>query len=610
MGLGTSSPQPGRQRATAVDMTREELLALLHARRQTNRDQFDRIVFAGLLEGKWAGSRVALEKADASEALGLLKTWVVQAPVGSSLADLRLALVRPHLRELVAALGGAPDHFTSDALGLKVGSPIGPVMRLPEWKRRKFALLADAMLIAPAELTEWQQHEPALATLFGILALADETVSPERAASLNALSDWVSQTAPARLPANLLSVLQHSAFAVSYLTADSKHRAKRAIVAQAMSMLEGVAQVGGAGLQAAPDGNKPRLTVIGELLLPNHAMFRCYAESLRGLCDRFHVTLVTDETTACPEHAPLAHATVYFPTRQQDVCALAQLVRDTRPDIVFYPSVGMCFWTFALSMLRLAPLQLASVGHPAPVCSPAIDGTVMYDRFNARPDEGYGHVYGFSRQALPQVPQHTSIAAVRGHSAEKTIAVIAASNKLNPAFLQAVEDILSQSPARTRLKFFPNLEGAAHLQYEHELLARFPSACVVPSRDYRAYLAELSGCDLVLQSFPFGGTNTTMDALSAGLPMVCLDGDDIAAQVDPLLLREGGLAELCANSPAEYRNIALSLLRDDAFLGRMAELASRAPGRLSVAASRGSISMADAIVCAWNDLQAAAPLSP
>ena len=49
---------------------------------------------------------------------------------------------------------------------------------------------------------------------------------------------------------------------------------------------------------------------------------------------------------------------------------------------------------------------------------------------------------------------------------------------------------------------------------------------------YPEYMESLSKCDLALFSFPFGGTNSTIDALILGLPMVSMLGKEPHAMSD------------------------------------------------------------------------------
>jgi predicted O-linked N-acetylglucosamine transferase (SPINDLY family) len=132
------------------------------------------------------------------------------------------------------------------------------------------------------------------------------------------------------------------------------------------------------------------------------------------------------------------------------------------------------------------------------------------------------------------------------------------------------------------------------------LKAQFPLAYVHPTMNYSEYMGLLSKAAVILQSFPFGGTNTAMDALALGIPLVCLDGDDLAAKVDPLLLRRAGLAELCASSPADYLAITTRLLNSSQERDRIREVAKAGLATLKAQDPLGQTTMADAVLRAWQ----------
>jgi hypothetical protein len=564
---------------------------------RSSSDRFHRFVFEGLVSGRWLRQAPRLADAERAELIQQLRNWVAQASIGDPFGQLRMLAVRRPIRSLVACLDCSPAEFIAGALKITGPAPYASVTAWPHWKQRKLALLADATWVTPAALQQWADSDLQTAALFAIVALDDEPMQAERAASLNHLAEWVASLPPVDFFPGMLQQLQMSAFAVTYLTTPAKHRAKRAIVAQAAHMVRHIAAPRPASL---PAGAKPRLTVVSELFFPQHAMYRCYAEAIAGLQTHFHVTLLADLPTRCAEHAAIADEVSYFPAAERDVAVLAQLVSASRPDVILYPSVGMCFWTFTLSLLRLAPLQLASVGHPSPVCSDTIDGTVVFDQLLPDPTEGYGTLVTYGHQPLPVPPAGSPATAPQQRGAAPVIGINAAFMKLNADFLDAVDQIHAAAPQGTTLRFFPNLRGGAKAEFELRLRQRFADALVFEATGYADYMRDLGECDLVLQSFPFGGTNTTMDALSVGVPILCYQGCDLSALVDPLLLKNAGLAELCTTSRAQYCETAVRLLHDPVALAELAVRVAQACDGLAVAANTGGTSMADGIHAAWS----------
>ncbi|AFY71278.1 Tetratricopeptide TPR_2 repeat-containing protein [Thalassoporum mexicanum PCC 7367] len=72
----------------------------------------------------------------------------------------------------------------------------------------------------------------------------------------------------------------------------------------------------------------------------------------------------------------------------------------------------------------------------------------------------------------------------------------------------------------------------------------------------------LQQADIYLDSFPYGGANSTIDPLEVGLPTVAMDGECLRNQQGAALLRQLGLDGLIVNNEAEYIDRAVQLATD------------------------------------------------
>jgi hypothetical protein len=578
----------------------EPRIEFIHsARRLSGREEFHKHLFESMLGGRWRQQAVALPPADEAVLLELLTRWIREAQVKDDLGVLRLLAVRGVVRNLVQATATAYRDFLKEALAASEAELLQP-QSMPGWKQLKLAALGDASLLSAAALAEWDGHDPVHARLAAIASLDACPLDAEVARRSGDIGRWLLSVPTVKMPLRYLEQLQSSAFFVSYLADPDRHEFKKAIVRQAGAMLHGLPLPVLQGA-AAPAGGKPRLTVVGELLFPQHAMFRCYADQLAGLMEHFNVTLLADQPTRCAEHARISHAQLYFPAHERDPVRLAQLVASTTPDVILYPSVGMSYWTFVLSMLRLAPLQLMSVGHPAPSCSDQVDATLVYHELGVTPMPEYGRLIAYDAQALPAPPPGGWQGAAPATGAGLAIAINAARIKLTPQFLALVAEALASAPQEVQVHFFPNTSGVELLALRRELGQQFPHAQVHAAAAYADYMAQLSQAAVILQSFPFGGTNTAMDALALGIPLVCLDGGDLASKVDPLLLAHAGLAELRAATPAEYRELLQRFLACGDERGRIGALAKAGFSTLAAQDAGGQLTLAGAVMRAWQE---------
>lgn len=152
--------------------------------------------------------------------------------------------------------------------------------------------------------------------------------------------------------------------------------------------------------------------------------------------------------------------------------------------------------------------------------------------------------------------------------------------KLSPRLLAAWRELFRRLP-RARLAFSP-LSPAAIPAYERMLDANGidpAHALFIPQggsdeRNQARYLHV----DAVLDTFPYSGTNGTLEALAQGVPVVTLAGTRACERSTLTILSHAGLEELVAPSPEAYVDLAVRLATDAAFMAAMrAAIGERVP---------------------------------
>jgi predicted O-linked N-acetylglucosamine transferase (SPINDLY family) len=140
-------------------------------------------------------------------------------------------------------------------------------------------------------------------------------------------------------------------------------------------------------------------------------------------------------------------------------------------------------------------------------------------------------------------------------------------NKISTSTLDAWITLLGRLPeAQLLLKGIPFVQEEARASF----LARFRERGIAAERielvaslpSHVAHLALHDRIDIALDTFPYGGTTTTCEALWMGVPVITLCGDRHAARVGASLLHQVGLTDLIAHSTEEYVEIAAALAED------------------------------------------------
>lgn len=153
--------------------------------------------------------------------------------------------------------------------------------------------------------------------------------------------------------------------------------------------------------------------------------------------------------------------------------------------------------------------------------------------------------------------------------------------KLSPRLLAVWRELFARLP-RARLAFSP-LSAAAAPAYERLLDANGidpAHAIFIPQggseeRNQARYLHV----DVVLDTFPYSGTNGTLEALSQCVPVVALAGQRACERSSLTILTHAGLPELVAPTPEAYVELAVRLATDEAFRQSVrAAIDARLPG--------------------------------
>lgn len=358
----------------------------------------------------------------------------------------------------------------------------------------------------------------------------------------------------------------------SYLNVDNKHDVKKHL----NNLIKRYAQKRGAKQPYVSQQRtlkdltqeKPVLLVIAERFTSNHAMYRCYGPLVESLSGKFKLVLLSIEKKVDEKSLAMFDQSIVLGKEDsiKNIKAFIGEVFKLKPDMIFYPSIGMETWSIGLAQYRLAPIQVMSLGHPATTHLDNIDYVITEESFIADPDTFSETVVALQDGAIAftEGAQSAPVPAVINRCQNLVkIAVPSISYKLNSELLDACKAINEGSSRPVEFHFYPNMAGINYLSIRTQLQNILP--CVVhESKSYEEYINSLNQCDLVLSPFPFGNTNGLVDSVRQGLPVVCRDGREAHSHYDSVLSKRVGLPEFCsAQTTQDYIAAAIKLVDDE-----------------------------------------------
>ncbi|MBP0598812.1 peptide transporter [Herbaspirillum sp. LeCh32-8] len=217
---------------------------------------------------------------------------------------------------------------------------------------------------------------------------------------------------------------------------------------------------------------------------------------------------------------------------------------------VFYmPSVGMAAISMYLANLRIAPLQVMALGHPATSHGRAIDYVVVEEDYVGDPACFSEKLLRLPSDGMPYRPSSALTRKLAPPSIEETapkvvkIAVCSTTMKLTPQFLDACLQIAQRADTPVHFHFLLG-DGIGLIFAQAQRVVRQvlgELATIHARQPYEDYLALVAGCDMFINPFPFGNTNGIVDAISVGLVGVCKVGPEVHEHIDHALLKRLGM---------------------------------------------------------------------
>ncbi|WP_157994733.1 peptide transporter, partial [Cupriavidus agavae] len=247
----------------------------------------------------------------------------------------------------------------------------------------------------------------------------------------------------------------------SYADIPSKHDIKKPINTLIRRKLATLGLFDTVRPAVRPAEGKPVVLVVLEWFSKNHSIYRTHSQTMVAMRDKFHLVGMGYDGRVDDAGKAVFHE--FIPIGGGNVWENARHIQETsetyQAQLMYMPSVGMFPITMVLACLRVAPLQMMALGHPATTHGHAMDYVVVEEdyvgdetcfseRLLKLPSDGmpYRPPAALLELQLPEKTKRTASDPVR-------IAVAATTIKQNPRFFETCAEIARRAKVPVQFHF-------------------------------------------------------------------------------------------------------------------------------------------------------------
>lgn len=298
-----------------------------------------------------------------------------------------------------------------------------------------------------------------------------------------------------------------------------------------------------------------------------------------------------------------------------DVIGNQRIIASKEFDILFYPDIGMLQSQTLLAKARLAPLQITTWGHSDTSGNPEIDYYITSKWFEQMDDlsipkanysekpvllSSMGTYYYSPRQVLSDlltnIPESRFLTAeehgfdsVGGHK-PIIIGCLQSFYKFNEEFESVLESILKLTDPMHKGGYPIYLALSNSISFNKKHLARLNTRLEpyttrikwFQNKTPTEWLNLVSICHIMLDPFPFGGCNTSLEAFDYGIPVVCMPSQNMINGRFTLgfYKKMGDVTHCITETPVQYIQQTLRLIQDPVYYNFVKEKILKGKGYL------------------------------
>lgn len=280
---------------------------------------------------------------------------------------------------------------------------------------------------------------------------------------------------------------------------------------------------------------------------------------------------------------------------EKSVAEWVRCIREANLDVLIYPELGMNALTAKLASLRLAPVQMASWGHPETTGLPTIDHYLSAELFESpQAQEHYSEKLvrlpnlGCFFESMVAQPEQLDL-QTWGIDPQSPIYVCPGTPfKYMPEYDEALINIAKRVPGAqfVFLKFshFAPLTDLlmTRLQQGFMKAGLDPSVHLrlIPWQTRSGFYGLLKQANVFLDTMGFSGFNTVMHAIDCASPIVTMEGHFMRGRFGSAILHRAGLSEHVCQTMDQYVDLAVNLVQDAALRARMVDGITKGRDRL------------------------------
>lgn len=322
-------------------------------------------------------------------------------------------------------------------------------------------------------------------------------------------------------------------------------------------------------IRNTPD--KRKIAIVSDRWFWPSAVYRAYGPLVQSLKDDYDLTLIHTSDMRDNLDTDMFEKVINLRMKPNGVVDVSG-IQTNEFAMVFFPDIGFTPESVHLSNLRIAPIQMTTYGHPTSTGGSQIDyyfaGTDTEPEDN--PEKNYSErlIMVPGRAAALSIPDYTPT-----NAAKETDAIVITCAwspcKYNHPLLLTMKEVLQRTSRKVIIQLLPELfllQRGGFSRFKRdvtELLGAENTRIEAVTRD--AYMQALERSDFSVDSFPFGGASTVVDALLVHKPIVTWKGQRCYNMAASYILEDVGLAELAAQNREDYINRILHLIEDDTY---------------------------------------------